>query len=469
MRPTRIQISSRQVLIALVDAVLLFAGILVAWAVRQLEPEWIGRPATILDIRTGATTLTLLVYLLTFYVFELYNPVINFLRAAGVARIIAAVATSAALLVALFYIVPFWRESRGIMLIHAGFVALTVTLWRMVASRYWLEKIGHTPALLVGAGRVGALAMEAIRSRPDRGIDVVGVLDDDPEKRAAGTFEGVPYLGGTEVIEAVVRERRVELVIVAIKQTREAAFARTLLDLKSHAVRVIHAATLYKYLTGRVPILYVDDFYFLFGPDLERLRSPVLRNLQRLFDVAVSALALLLASPLLLGGVLAVKLTSRGPIFYRQRRVGLNKVPFEILKLRTMRVDAERETGAVMSKPGRDPRVTPVGRFLRRSRIDELPQLINVLRGDMSFIGPRPERPEFTQNFEKEIPYYALRFAVKPGLTGWAQVNFRYGSDAADTAVKLQYDLYYIQEMSVLMDIHILIKTAQTVLFKGGS
>jgi exopolysaccharide biosynthesis polyprenyl glycosylphosphotransferase len=469
MRPTRIQISSRQVLVFAVDLLLLFVGILVAWALRQLDPQWIRRPGFILEIRTGATTLTLLVYLLTFYVFELYNPVINFLRAAGIARILAAVAVAAALLVFFFYIVPFWRESRGIMLIHAGFVALTVTAWRMIATKWWLRKVGNTPALLVGAGRVGALAMEAIRARPDRGIHVVGVLDDDEQKRAAGTFEGVSFLGGTEALQQVVRDHHVELLVVAFKQPRDPAFARTLLDLKSHAVRVIHAATLYKYLTGRVPILYVDDFYFLFGPDLERLRSPVLRNLQRLFDVGVSALGLLLSGPLLLLGMLAVKLTSKGPVFYRQQRVGLDKRPFDILKLRTMRTDAEARTGAVMSQPGRDPRVTPVGRFLRRSRVDELPQLLNVLRGDMSFIGPRPERPEFTQRFEKEIPYYGLRFAVKPGLTGWAQVNYRYGSDAADTAVKLQYDLYYIQEMSVLMDIHILIKTAQTVLFRGGS
>jgi len=452
-----------------VDALILFVGILVAWAVRQLNPQVIGRPGFILEIRTGATTLTLLVYLLTFYVFELYNPVINFLRGAGIARILAAVVVSAGLLVFFFYIVPFWRESRGIMLIHAGFVAVTITGWRMIATKWWLERVGNTPALLVGAGHVGALALEAIRSRPDRGIHVVGVLEDDPAKRAAGTFEGVPLLGPTDIVEEIVHAHHVELLIVAIKQPREPAFARTLLDLKSHAVRIVHAATLYKYLTGRVPILYVDDFYFLFGPDLERLRSPVLRNLQRLFDLGVSALGLLLSGPLLLLGMLAVKLTSRGPVFYRQQRVGLNKKPFDILKLRTMRLDAEARTGAVMSQPGHDPRVTPVGRILRRSRIDELPQLLNVLRGDMSFIGPRPERPEFTQDFEREIPYYGLRFAVKPGLTGWAQVNFRYGSDAADTAVKLQYDLYYIQEMSVLMDIHILIKTAQTVLFKGGS
>lgn len=469
MRPTRFQISSRQAVMVAVDVFLLFGAILVSWSLRKLDPTWIGRAATILDIRTGATALTLLTYLLTFYVFELYNPIINFRRAAGVARIVAACATATAILVAFFFAVPFWRLSRGIILIHAGVVVAVMAVWRMIATNWWLQKKGNTPTLLVGAGRMARLTLEAIASRPDRGIRIVGVLDDDPAKQALETFEGVPVLGGTDRVEEIVREGGVEMVIVAIRQPREAAFARTLLDLKSQAVRVMHGATLYKFLTGRVPILYVDDFYFLFGPDLERLRSPVLRNLQRLFDIGVSALGLLLSSPLLLGGILAVRLTSRGPIFYRQRRVGLNKTPFDIMKLRTMRVDAEKATGAVMSQPGRDPRVTPVGRFLRRSRIDELPQLLNVLRGDMSFIGPRPERPEFTEQFEKQIPYYGLRFAVKPGLTGWAQVNFRYGSDAEDTAIKLQYDLYYVQEMSVLLDIHILIKTAQTVLFRSGS
>jgi len=164
---------------------------------------------------------------------------------------------------------------------------------------------------------------------------------------------------------------------------------------------------------------------------------------------------------------LLVKATSRGPVLYRQERVGLDKRPYQLLKFRTMRLDAE-SSGAPRWATYNDERVTGVGRFLRRMRLDELPQFFNVLRGEMSVIGPRPERPHFVDLLEKDIPYYALRFAAKPGLTGWAQVNYRYGASVDDAHTKLQYDLYYIQEMSPFLDLVILLKTFQTVLFRPG-
>ena len=468
MPPRRLQITSRQAFIALVDAVLVFAAIVLAWALRTLDLRSVGQPGFILDIRTGASGLTVLVHLLSFYVFELYSSSVRFRSSAGVARVIAAVAVAAGGLVILFYILPFWRLSRGISLIHAGVTVLLITAWRFAFPVRRAKDALRSRTLIIGAGRMGRLVGEAIAERPERGMTVVGFLDDDPAKRKE-QLAGAPVLGETDQVREMVDAHEIDTVVVAIKQPRKAAYARTVLDLKSHAIQVVHGADLYKNLTGRVPILYVDDFYFLFGRDLDRMRNPLLRNGHRLFDIGLSSLGLILSLPLLLLGMLLVKLTSRGPIFFRQERVGLNKKTFSILKLRTMRRDAEKKTGAVMSIPGQDTRVTAAGRWLRRSRIDELPQLLNVLKGDMSFIGPRPERPEFTKDFENEIPYYALRFAVKPGLTGWAQVNYRYGSDAKDTAIKLQYDLYYIQEMSLVLDVHILLKTFQTVLFRAGS
>ena len=468
MRQRSIQFSSASALLVAVDVLLLFGTLLLAFVLRTLQPAFLSEPGWVLDIRTGGVTLTILVHLVCFYVFELYNPVINFRRAAGAARIIAAILVATGMLIVLYYILPMWRISRGVVLIHAGLVALVVGSLRLWLAGRRQVAIKRTRALIIGAGRMGRLAVEAVHSRPDRAIDIVGFLDDNAERQEQD-IQGYGVLGRTEAVGDVVEAQDVDMVIIAIRQPREAVFAKTVLDLKSQGMQVVHASTLYKFLTGRVPFLYVDDFYFLFGRDIDRVRDPVLRNFHRLFDLTVSSVALLLSSPLLLTGMLLVAVTSRGPIFYRQERVGLNKRRFQILKLRTMRVDAERETGAVMSQPGRDSRVTPVGRLLRRSRVDELPQFLNIFKGDMSFIGPRPERPEFTEEFEKEIPYYGLRSAVKPGLTGWAQVNFRYGSDASDTAVKLQYDLYYIQEMSLLLDVHILLKTVQTVLFRSGS
>jgi exopolysaccharide biosynthesis polyprenyl glycosylphosphotransferase len=187
-----------------------------------------------------------------------------------------------------------------------------------------------------------------------------------------------------------------------------------------------------------------------------------------LFDIGVSFLALIIVWPLMGLIALAIKIDSTGPVFYRQKRVRQNDQEFELIKFRTMVHNAEGQTGAVWAKKN-DPRVTRVGKILRLTRLDEFPQLINILKEDMSFIGPRPERPEFVRELKEKIPYYSLRHSVKPGITGWAQVNYRYGASIEDAIEKLQYDLFYIQNMSLLLEIRIFLKTIQVVLFGKGS
>jgi exopolysaccharide biosynthesis polyprenyl glycosylphosphotransferase len=197
-------------------------------------------------------------------------------------------------------------------------------------------------------------------------------------------------------------------------------------------------------------------------------KSVTLETAKRLSDLALAIVGLVLAAPLMALSALALKLTSPGPVLYSQRRVGKDNEPFTIYKFRSMRVDAEAGTGAVWSREN-DPRVTPVGRLLRRTRIDELPQLWNVLKGDMSFVGPRPERPEFVADLTKRIPFYGQRHVVRPGLTGWAQVRHSYGSTIDDAQEKLQYDLFYIKHMSMAFDIYIILDTVKTVLVRRGS
>ena len=196
---------------------------------------------------------------------------------------------------------------------------------------------------------------------------------------------------------------------------------------------------------------------------------PVLSNLFRLLDVLAALTIMALSSPLWLLAFVGIKLTMPGPVLYSQERVGKDEKTYTIYKFRSMRVDAEKLSGPVQSSGSGDPRVTPFGRFMRRTRIDELPQLWNVLVGDMSFVGPRPERPNFVAEYKREIPFYGLRFQIKPGLTGWAQVGYRYGNTVNDTRVKLSYDLYYVQERSIPLFALILLKTVTTVLFKPGS
>jgi exopolysaccharide biosynthesis polyprenyl glycosylphosphotransferase len=197
-------------------------------------------------------------------------------------------------------------------------------------------------------------------------------------------------------------------------------------------------------------------------------KSPTLEAVKRLLDVVLSLIGLTLAAPIMALVALVLRLTSPGPVFYSQTRVGRDSQPFTIYKFRSMRVDAEAASGAVWSTKN-DPRVTRVGRFLRRTRLDELPQLWNVLKGDMSFVGPRPERPEFIADLSRQIPFYGQRHVVRPGVTGWAQVRHRYGSTVDDAQEKLQYDLFYIKHMSFAFDIYILVETVKTVLVRGGS
>jgi exopolysaccharide biosynthesis polyprenyl glycosylphosphotransferase len=220
-------------------------------------------------------------------------------------------------------------------------------------------------------------------------------------------------------------------------------------------------------VTGKVPVRYIEDRWLLFSQDFAGISGSEKTSLKRLMDIVIAASALTLLSPLMLLLWVVVKITSRGPVLYRQERVGLDKRPYQLLKFRTMRADAESE-GSPRWATNNDHRATPVGRIMRRLRLDEIPQFINVLRGEMSVIGPRPERPYFVDLLERDIPYYALRFAAKPGLTGWAQVNYRYGASVEDAHTKLQYDLYYIQEMSPFLDLVILLKTFQTLIFRPG-
>jgi exopolysaccharide biosynthesis polyprenyl glycosylphosphotransferase len=191
-------------------------------------------------------------------------------------------------------------------------------------------------------------------------------------------------------------------------------------------------------------------------------------HIKRIMDIILSSIGLVTASPIIVLTALAIKLDSKGSVLYKQKRIGLNETEFELLKFRSMSVDAEADEQPVWAKEN-DPRTTRVGRIIRKTRIDEIPQMWNVLKGEMSFIGPRPERPEFVGKLEEDIPYYFFRHAVKPGITGWAQINYRYGASREDAAEKLQYDLFYIKNLSAFLDLRILMKTVEVVLFGKGA
>ena len=241
---------------------------------------------------------------------------------------------------------------------------------------------------------------------------------------------------------------------------------QALLDLRFSGVMIEDTSYAYEKANGRVSTKDLHPAQLIFSSELGPTRSAVV--LQSIYSPAFALVALVLSSPLLLLAMLAVRLTSRGPAVFRQVRVGKNGVPFTLYKLRSMRDGAEEKTGAVWASPD-DPRVTPVGRWLRRLRIDEIPQLWNVLRGEMALVGPRPERPEFVKSLAEKIPFYRQRHCVLPGITGWAQVNHKYGDSIEDTIVKLEYDLYYIKHISLSLDAFIFFETVKTILRTRGA
>jgi len=268
-----------------------------------------------------------------------------------------------------------------------------------------------------------------------------------------------------EQLLAVVERDRVDTIAVCLEDRRAVLPVQTLLELKGLGVDIWDGHHLYEEESGRLPIDDLKPSSIIFSREFRR--GIVVRTVKRTFDLSVSLLGLAIAFPLFAVIGMLIKLDSPGPVFYRQVRVGLRAQPYMIWKFRSMFIDAEK--GGARWTSEKDPRVSRFGRYLRKWRLDEIPQLINVVKGEMSLVGPRPERPVFVQELRSIIPFYDLRHAVRPGITGWAQTQFRYGASAEDSHVKLQYDLYYVKYLSIRLDMRILLETVRVILRGEGA
>jgi exopolysaccharide biosynthesis polyprenyl glycosylphosphotransferase len=417
---------------------------------------------------TGATTIALTLHLLTFYVLELYNLRLDFRSIANTLRVVAAVAIAGIFVALASFAVPEWGFSRRLFVYHGVLLTVFAVVNRRVVTRAHTTRRDQQRALLVTVGATPQEIVDEFFQNPESAWALVGTVAVDVAQQGAEPSTLPPPVGTIEECErALARSGARHLIVAGIDRLPQSA-AEELLRLKSRGIEVHDLVDLYEALAARLPLGLIDDRYFLRVPAFTRDTQPVLSNLTRLLDVGVALVLAVLALPLMALAVIGIKLTMPGPVFFAQERVGEDEVPYTVYKFRSMHLDAERD-GPQYARGPSDPRVTPFGRFLRRSRIDELPQLWNVFVGDMSLVGPRPERPVFVEELKREIPYYALRFQVKPGLTGWAQVNYRYGSSIDDTRVKLSYDLFYVQARSVPLFALTLLKTVTTVLFKPGS
>jgi exopolysaccharide biosynthesis polyprenyl glycosylphosphotransferase len=357
---------------------------------------------------------------------------------------------------------------RGVLL-PRGFVAVQMLL--VLAIFPWFRAILDTvlrvtavpiKVAVLGAGKSGIALMEALQKSGDYTIS--GVYDDDPSKRGT-TVLGHKILGTSKSILQATSGHRPDLIAVAVTHDKNPEMMATLLDCRRQGIRVTDMVTPYEEIMGRLPVQHLSDTWIAFWSNFSPSQDFQWKVKRAIDVIGAIVLLIVMSIPLAIAAVL-IKLTSPGPVFYRQERVGMDGRTFQILKLRTMLQDAEK-TGPQWATVN-DDRVTFVGKYLRRLRLDEFPQLINVLRGEMSLTGPRPERPEFVHVLEKSIPHYVLRHMVKPGITGWAQVSYPYGASIFDARMKLEYDLYYIRHMGPIFDLRILLRTLHALLFGGG-
>jgi exopolysaccharide biosynthesis polyprenyl glycosylphosphotransferase len=318
--------------------------------------------------------------------------------------------------------------------------------------------------LLIGTSDLGVAIARALNERPNLGTELVGFLSDEFGYQRT-ILEGAPVLGPVHELEKVLDARRIDRIVVASKSRQEHFPAEVLLAQKLRGCFVESGVSFFERVTGRIYLRDLRASYLIFGGGFRQ--GPLSRGIKRLIDVSLASAGLVLSAPILLAAAVAIRLNSEGTVFFGQERVGEGGRPFRLWKLRSMVNRAEQETGPVWAGKD-DQRVTRVGRVLRKTRIDELPQLWNVLIGEMSLVGPRPERPEFVDVLCEQFPYFRVRCALKPGITGWAQIRYGYVNDVEGVEEKLALDLYYMKYRSVTMDLLILWKTAKTVVLLHG-
>ena len=438
------------------DVVMLSVAFVLAYATRFSGPIPVFYGLPTLEDTVVSLVTVLLVFPLTYRQAQLYTTNRARTHIGEVFEVFKATITATLIVVALTY---FTRErySRLTLAFFSGYAFLGVSLVRLVLREVLNEvrRRGYNlkSILVIGAGELGQRVVETVEGHKELGFRVVGLLTLRPEKVGQQVL-GVPVLAHVKDLDAVLSQRPVDQVILALPLEDQAAVKPLMEQLALHTVDVKVVPDLYQYITlyggmeefGGLPIISLQ------GDPMTGWNMVA----KRAFDILFSLVAILVSAPVMLVTALMVKLTSRGPILYKQERMGMDGHTFHILKFRTMRVDAEAQGARMASKE--DSRRTPIGTFLRKYSLDELPQFFNVLVGDMSLVGPRPERPVFIEEFKKQIPRYHLRHKVKAGITGWAQINGLRGQTSIQK--RIEYDLYYIENWSLLMDLKILVRTA---------
>jgi sugar transferase (PEP-CTERM system associated) len=407
--------------------------------------------------------LVVLVVQISLYYFDLYAQ-INYLKTIEiVARLLQALSVASIILACLYFLFPALLLGRGVFFILA-IMMVSFFIWRLgyfylVRARGLNQKV-----LIIGSGGMAKTIAEKTSEKRDSGFSVIGFISDDPAEVGRPPVNP-SVIGDYSMLRELVEREKPDRIVVALEERRGRFPLAQLLDLKMQGQVIEDGASFYEHLAGKLHVENLNPSNLIFSKGFRKSKLDLL--LKRVVEFFVSLVMVILSAPLGLLIALSIKLESAGPVFYTQERVGKKGKVFKLYKFRSMAADAEAN-GPVWAGEN-DNRVTRVGHWIRKTRLDELPQMINVLKGDMSFVGPRPERPFFVDQLKKEIPYYDQRHTVHPGVTGWAQIRYPYGASKEDALEKLKYDLYYIKNFTVTFDLYIIFETARVVLLKKGS
>ena len=403
--------------------------------------------------------------LAAFYLFDLYDFLVMHDRRELVLRLVQALGLAWIALAFSFYTFPGLMLGRGISLISLPLALALMVLWRV--SIHWF--LGHPNfgerILIVGSGNLAVELAREVLDRPDAGYRIVGFVGTDAELLGKSLINP-RVIGMTDELDQIVKREGIDRIVVAMGERRGQLPTNKLLQLSlAGHVTIEEGASFYERLTSRVSLNMLRPSWLIFtGRGRQAKGAELLRSVVHWLVALIGAI---LALPIIIVTAILIKLDSRGPIFYKQERVGKNGRTFTLTKFRSMRVDAE-QSGPVWASKG-DTRTTRVGRIIRKIRVDEIPQFWNILKGEMSFVGPRPERPHFVAQLAREIPFYEQRHLIAPGLTGWAQIKYPYGASIEDARQKLQYDLFYIKNQGLMLDAIILFETIKIILFGRGA
>ncbi len=456
-------VSAKSVVLMVVEGLLVVLSLICAAKLRFWnDPQEFSLYVTFPDFAVQ-TVIVVVVCLVCFYYNDLYDLSTGYGSVERVLRIEQSLGAASLLLGLLYFLVPSLLLSRGVFIIAMILVTCFVVLTRNMLDKAWQLTATMHRVLILGTGQLALELARELTRREDLNMKLEGFIAAASGGNSEERIFGIPVLGAVTSLETIAKERGISRIIVALEDRRGVLPTRELVTLRVHGVRVDDASTALSALTGRVSLRAVKPSWFVFSEGFHRSKWNDL--LKRILDLVVGLLGLIVSLPLMAAVALAVRLESTGPVIYRQKRVGRMGKCFKVLKFRSMRTDAEKQNGAQWAVAD-DPRVTRIGKALRKYRLDELPQFVNVIRGEMSFVGPRPERPEFVEDLRKTIPYYDERHSVRPGLTGWAQVQYSYGSTIEDAFNKLEYDLFYLKHLSITFDMAIILQTIRIV-FSG--